>query len=108
MAVQSMIISIGGMILQSIVNGFGVVFVAGFTATNKLYGLLEIVAVSMGFAVSYYAGQNLEQVTMTNGKIGVRKGAAMVVVIFRGDQYGDAPSRHDHRAFCGSFQSGRR
>lgn len=59
MAVQNMIISIGGMILQSIVNGFGVVFVAGFTATNKLYGLLEIAAVSMGFAVSTYAGQNL-------------------------------------------------
>lgn len=81
MAVQNMIISIGGMILQSIVNGFGVVFVAGFTATNKLYGLLEIAAVSMGFAVSTYAGQNLGAGEHERIKIGVRKGAAMAAVI---------------------------
>ena len=40
MGIQNIIISIGGMILQSIVNTFGVIFVAGFTAANKLYGLL--------------------------------------------------------------------
>ena len=34
-------------------------FVAGFTATNKLYGILEIAAVSFGYAVTTYVGQNL-------------------------------------------------
>lgn len=58
MAAQNIIISVGGMALQSIVNGFGTVFIAGFTATNKLYGLLEIAAVSYGFAVTTYTGQN--------------------------------------------------
>ena len=52
-ALQNTIISIGGMILQSIVNSFGVIFVAGFTAANKLYGLLEIAASSFGFSVSF-------------------------------------------------------
>lgn len=58
MALQNIIISVGGMALQSIVNGFGTIFIAGFTATNKLYGLLEIAAVSYGFAVTTYTGQN--------------------------------------------------
>ena len=58
MALQNTIISIGGMALQSIVNRFGTAFIAGFTATNKLYGLLEIAAVSYGFAVTTYTGQN--------------------------------------------------
>ena len=56
-------------------------FVAGFTATNKLYGLLEIAAVSMGFAVSTYAGQNLGAGEHERIKSGVRKGAAMAAVI---------------------------
>lgn len=58
-AVQNIIIALGGVIVQSVVNGFGVVFIAGFTATNKLYGLLEIAAISYGYAITTYAGQNL-------------------------------------------------
>ena len=45
MAFQNFVISVGGMIVQSVVNGFGVAFIAGFTATNKLYGMLEVAAV---------------------------------------------------------------
>ena len=57
-AMKNVIISIGGMILQSIVNGFGMAFIAGYTATNKLYGLLEIAALSYGYAITTYVGQN--------------------------------------------------
>ena len=32
---------------------------AGFTASNKLYGVLEMVAVSYGYAITTYVGQNL-------------------------------------------------
>lgn len=59
MAFQNTIIAVGGMIIQSIVNGFGVAFIAGYTAANKLYGVLEIAATSYGYAMSTYAGQNL-------------------------------------------------
>src|SRR5699024_4664779 len=79
-AFQNIIISIGGMILQSIVNGFGVVFVAGFTAANKLYGLLEIAAISFGFSVSTYTGQNLGARKYKRIQKGVREGAAMAVL----------------------------
>lgn len=59
MAIQSIIISIGGMAVQSVVNQFNETsFIAGFTATNKLYGLLEIAAVSYGYAITTFTGQN--------------------------------------------------
>ena len=56
---QNTIISIGGMILQSVINLRGMIFVAGFTATNKMYGLLETCAVSYGYAITTYVAQNL-------------------------------------------------
>ena len=59
MAFQNAIISVGGMIVQFVVNGFGVLFIAGFTATNKLYGVLEVAATSYGYAMVTYTGQNL-------------------------------------------------
>ena len=58
-AAQNGVIGLGGMIVQTIVNKLGVTFIAGYTATNKLYGVLEIAAISYGYATSTYAGQNL-------------------------------------------------
>jgi Na+-driven multidrug efflux pump len=57
-AAKNVIISAGGMVVQAIVNGFGTGFIAGFTATSKLYGLLEIAAISYGYAITTYVGQN--------------------------------------------------
>ncbi|MCD7736993.1 MAG: hypothetical protein LUI07_08560 [Lachnospiraceae bacterium] len=79
MAFQNGIIATGGMIVQFVVNGFGVLFIAGFTATNKLYGMLEIAATSFGYAIVTYIGQNLGA-----GKIRrIRKGmrAALVTAV---------------------------
>ena len=59
MAAQNTIIAVGGLVIQSIVNGFGVIFIAGYTASNKLYGILEIAATSYGYAMVTYVGQNL-------------------------------------------------
>lgn len=59
MAAQNAIIAVGGMIIQGIVNGYGVAFIGGFTAANKLYGVLEIAATSYGYAMITYVGQNL-------------------------------------------------
>ena len=56
---QDVIISVGGLAVQFVINGYGFLFVAGFTATNKLYGVLEMAAISYGYAVVSYVGQNL-------------------------------------------------
>ncbi len=57
-ALQNIVISIGGMVVQSVVNHFDTAFIAGFTSSNKLYGVLEIAALSYGYAVTTYTGQN--------------------------------------------------
>ena len=58
-AVKNTIIAVGGMFVQAVINSFdSMSFIAGFTATNKLYGLLEIAALSYGYAVTTYVGQN--------------------------------------------------
>ncbi len=79
MAFQNAIISVGGMIVQSVVNGLGVLFIAGFTATNKLYGILEIAASSYGYAMITYVGQNLGAKRVDRIRQGQR--AAIVVAI---------------------------
>lgn len=76
-AFQNIVIFIGGMIVQSVVNSFGVVFIAGFTATNKLYGILESAATSYGYAMTTYAGQNLG----AGNIVRIRKGVRWATVI---------------------------
>ena len=79
MAFQNAIISVGGMIVQFVVNGFGVLFIAGFTATNKLYGILEVAATSYGYAMVTYSGQNLGAKKVDRISKGMR--AALVVAV---------------------------
>lgn len=77
MAFQNCIIAVGGMIVQFVVNGSGVVFLAGFTATNKLYGVLEIAATSYGYAMITYVGQNLGAGRYRRIRQGVRAALAI-------------------------------
>ncbi|WP_286081629.1 MATE family efflux transporter [Parablautia intestinalis] len=71
---QNTIISVGGMVVQSVVNGFGFLFVAGFTATNKLYGLLEVAATSFGYAITTYVAQNYGAGNYERIEKGIRSG----------------------------------
>jgi putative MATE family efflux protein len=71
MAAQNAIIAVGGMIIQGVVNGYGVAFIGGFTATNKLYGVLEIAATSYGYAMITYVGQNLGAARIERIKTGM-------------------------------------
>jgi Na+-driven multidrug efflux pump len=56
--VEDVVIAVSGMIVQSVVNVCGTAFVAGFSAVNKLYGALNIIASSLGAAVAAFSGQN--------------------------------------------------
>lgn len=70
----------GGLTVQYVVNGFGFLFVAGFTATNKLYGVLELAAVSYGYAITTYVGQNLGAGKIKRIRQGVNSGALMALL----------------------------
>ena len=80
-ALQNAIIAVGGMIIQSVVNGFGVVFIAGYTAANKMYGILEMAAISFGYAMVTYVGQNLGADKPDRIRQGVRTASLVSVLI---------------------------
>ncbi len=80
MGLQNMITAAGGMVVQSVINGFGVLFIAGYTAANKLYGLLEIAASSYGYGMSTYTGQNLGAGLYDRIRKGLRAASAIGIV----------------------------
>ena len=80
MAAQNVIIAIGGLCVQYVINGFGSLYVAGFTATNKMYGLLELAALAFGFAMTTYVGQNLGAGKIQRIKDGVKSGSLMALL----------------------------
>lgn len=79
-AFQNVIISVGGLVVQFVINGYGVLYIAGFTATNKLYGILEIAAISYGFALTTYVGQNYGAGRIRRITKGVHTGVLMGIV----------------------------
>lgn len=58
LTLQSITIALGGIFLQSVINQQESIFIAGYTATNKMYGLMECSATALGLACSTYFAQN--------------------------------------------------
>lgn len=80
MMIQNMIIALGGLVVQSQVNQYDISFISGYTATNKIYGLLEMAAIAYGFAMVTYIGQNYGAHLVDRIKKGI-KDACIVAVI---------------------------
>lgn len=80
MVLQNVLISIGGMIVSYVANGFGVVFIAGYTATNKLYGMLEMAAVAYGYSMVTYTGQNFGAGKSDRIRRGLRDGLLIAIL----------------------------
>ena len=79
LAVQYIIIHLGGMIVQSTINVQGSSFIAGYTAINKLYGLLECTAISFGNAYTTFASQNFGAGNFKRVRRGVNTAMLMAV-----------------------------
>lgn len=59
LAFQSSLIAISCVALQSVVNSFGSIVVAAFTATSRIEQLIQQPYNSLGMAVSTFTGQNI-------------------------------------------------
>jgi len=87
LAAQYLIINFGGMIVQSTINAQGSSFIAGYTAINKLYGLLECTAISLGNSFTTFASQNYGAKNYRRVRSGVLTatvlaiGAAVVIML---------------------------
>lgn len=80
MGLQNIITAADGVVVQLVINGFGVLFIAGFTAANKLYGLLEIAASSYGYAVASYTGQNMGAGLIQRIRKGLKEASILGVI----------------------------
>ena len=78
-AFQNLIISVGGLVLQRVVNGFGFIFMAGFNAATRLTGLIELAGNSLGSAVGTFAGQNLGARRLDRVRLGLRRSAQIAI-----------------------------
>ena len=78
-AAKNLVIALGGMAVTTVVNGFSTPFIAGFTASNKLYGLLEIAAISYGYAITTYVGQNFGAMRFDRIKSGMRAATGLAL-----------------------------
>ncbi len=80
LALQYMVIALGGIILQSTINSQGSAFVAGYTAVNKLYGFLECTAISLGAAFTTFFAQNFGAGQKERVKEGIRTGIRLCLI----------------------------
>ena len=80
-AFQNLIISIGGLVLQRVVNGFGFIFMAGYNAASRLQGMLELCGTAIGAGVGTFAGQNLGAGKLERVREGLRKSAVITVCV---------------------------
>jgi len=81
LAASAIIVDIGGILAQSVINTYGYIFVAGCTAANKLHGTLDCSAVAIGFASSSYIGQNYGAGRIDRIHVGIRKATVISCVI---------------------------
>jgi Na+-driven multidrug efflux pump len=77
---KNILVSLGGMAVMAVVNTCGTAFIAGFTASNKLYGLLEIAALSYGCAIVTYVGQNYGAMRFDRIRAGMKSATILAVV----------------------------
>lgn len=75
---QQSFISLGNIIIQSVINGFGASVVAGYSASVKLNNLVITSFTTLGNGISNYTAQNIGAGKLHRVKEGFRAGVKMV------------------------------
>ncbi len=80
-AFQNLIISLGGLVLQGVVNAFGFIFMAGYNAASRLQGLVEVAGSSLGNAAGTFTGQNFGAGKMARVRLGLRRSVQIAFLL---------------------------
>ena len=83
-ATGNLVISIGGLVLQRAVNGYGFLFMAGYNAASRFQGLMENAGASLGAGVATFVGQNVGAGKMDRVRNGVKKSAGIGIGLAAG------------------------
>lgn len=79
--VQQSMVSVGMLLIQTVVNRFGQVFIAGYTAACKIDGIAIVPMVNAGNAVSTFVAQNMGAGKPERAKKGYHIGLVMAMGI---------------------------
>ena len=79
--IQQSIVSVGMLLIQSVVNRFGSDFLAGYTGAIKFDGIAIVPMVNVGNAVSTFVAQNIGAGRIKRAKQGYRAGLFMAIGI---------------------------
>jgi len=80
-AFQNLIISVGGLVLQSVVNAQGFIFMAGYNAAGRLQTLMEMAGTALRGAVSTFVGQNFGAGKLDRVRDGLRRSVWIAVLM---------------------------
>ena len=85
-AFQNLVISLGGLVLQGVVNAFGFIFMAGYNAAARFQGLIEMAGTALGSAAGTFTGQNYGAGKMDRVRTGLRRSAQIgfALAVFAG------------------------
>lgn len=72
-AFMNSVTAVGVMVIQFVINGYGALYVAAYSAGSKIIIILEQISVTFGSAIATYAGQNLGAGKLKRIKEGVTK-----------------------------------
>lgn len=78
--IQQSIVSVGMLLVQSVVNGFGSAVLAGYTAGMRLESICIVPMISMGNAVSTFTAQNMGADQTERVRKGYRVSYAIIAV----------------------------
>lgn len=78
---QQSFISVGNIVIQSVINGFGPSVIAGYSASIKLNNMVITSFTTLGNGISNYTAQNIGAGIYKRVKEGFRAGVKMVCII---------------------------
>ena len=78
-AIQNMLVSLGVLLLQRLINSYGSTFMAGFSAGAKIDAFVFMPIMSFGSAMTTFVGQNIGAKRLDRVKIGVRTTLALAL-----------------------------
>ncbi|MGM9626217.1 MAG: MATE family efflux transporter [Eubacteriales bacterium] len=78
---QQSFISVGNIVIQSVINGFGSGVIAGYSASVKLNNLVITSFTTLGNGISNYTAQNIGAQKLSRIKSGFRAGLKLVWLI---------------------------
>jgi len=80
LALRGLVIAAGGIVMQTVINGYGTPFVAGLSAANKYFGVINIIGSVMEGSIAMFVAQNYGAANLDGIKEGMRQVRRIAVV----------------------------